>query len=314
MTQGPTSKRDEFLDFWQRRERWFMVAAPYVLLSLCVIVDAASRPGGLDRGFDLDLAGAMLAFLVMAVLDRHDARETWFGPTPIPFRFAAPAIATLAAVWLVNTTIASLFSWFGWIGTEQDQRRTEEVTSLTEANARLAESLATNEELQQRLVSRARESLSAARRSVAALAPEPLEGARLPEAVSSVAQRWSQLHGIPVAVITTGEVRATAADAEVALLRTAQEALANVAKHAHAGRVGLTLSYMEDLVTLDVRDDGVGFDAVHGTCPDRPAGVGGYGLSVMRERIESVSGSFAVESEPEVGTAISAAVPLGGAA
>ena len=45
----------------------------------------------------------------------------------------------------------------------------------------------------------------------------------------------------------------------MALLRTAQEALANVAKHANATRAGLTLSYMGDVVTLDVRDDGVGF-------------------------------------------------------
>ena len=54
---------------------------------------------------------------------------------------------------------------------------------------------------------------------------------------------------------------------EVALLRTAQEALTNVAKHAHASRVGLTLSYMEDLVTLDVRDDGVGFARSTGPAP-----------------------------------------------
>ena len=44
-------------------------------------------------------------------------------------------------------------------------------------------------------------------------------------------------------------------------MRAAQEALANVAKHAGAHRVGLTLSYLEDVVPLDVRDDGTGFDA-----------------------------------------------------
>ena len=46
------------------------------------------------------------------------------------------------------------------------------------------------------------------------------------------------------------------------LLRVAQEALANVAKHAGASRAGVTLSYMEDVVSLDVRDDGAGFAAV----------------------------------------------------
>ena len=46
------------------------------------------------------------------------------------------------------------------------------------------------------------------------------------------------------------------------LLRVTQEALANVAKHAAADKVGITLSYMGELVTLDVRDDGVGFAPV----------------------------------------------------
>ena len=97
---------------------------------------------------------------------------------------------------------------------------------------------------------------------------------------------------------------------EVALLRTAQEALANVAKHAHASRVGLTLSYMEDLVTLDVRDDGVGFATVNGTGPRRPRDAeGGFGLAAMRQRVEGVAGTLEVESEPDAGTAISAAIP-----
>jgi signal transduction histidine kinase len=49
-----------------------------------------------------------------------------------------------------------------------------------------------------------------------------------------------------------------APEAEFALLRTAQEALTNVAKHADATRVGVTLSYLENEVALDVRDDGKG--------------------------------------------------------
>src|SRR5580692_6474010 len=106
----------------------------------------------------------------------------------------------------------------------------------------------------------ARESLSEARRSVEALRPESLELARLSEALGEVAGRWSSLHGIPVQVTTTGTARPMPPEAEFALLRTAQEALANVARHAGATRVGVTLSYMEDQVALDVRDDGQGFD------------------------------------------------------
>jgi signal transduction histidine kinase len=106
----------------------------------------------------------------------------------------------------------------------------------------------------------ARESLSEARRSVEALRPESLETGRLSEALAEVAGRWSTLHGIPAQVTTTGTTRPMPPEAEFALLRTAQEALANVAKHAHATRVGVTLSYMEHEVALDVRDDGRGFD------------------------------------------------------
>ena len=84
--------------------------------------------------------------------------------------------------------------------------------------------------------------------------------ARLSDALGEVAGRWSALHGIPVQVTTTGTARPMPPEAEFALLRTAQEALANVARHARATRVGVTLSYMECQVALDVRDDGQGFD------------------------------------------------------
>ncbi|WP_051323756.1 sensor histidine kinase [Candidatus Solirubrobacter pratensis] len=146
----------------------------------------------------------------------------------------------------------------------------------------------------------ARDSLAEARRSVRALRPQPLERARLPEALAQVADGWSALHGIAAAVSTTGAPRPLPVDVEATLLRTAQESLANVAKHASASRVGLTLSYMDDLVTLDVRDDGVG-----GAAP-RP---GGFGLTSMLERVQGLQGSLAIESEPGSGTAVSASVP-----
>ena len=123
----------------------------------------------------------------------------------------------------------------------------------------------------------ARESLSEARRSVQALRPEPLERARLSDALTGVAERWSALHGIAVQVTTTGTARPVSPDVEFALLRAAQEALANVGKHARATRVGLTLSYMDHEVALDVRDDGQGFDpgrlrtSFSATEPLRPA-------------------------------------------
>ena len=146
------------------------------------------------------------------------------------------------------------------------------------------------------------ESLSEARRSVHALCPEPLRSARLSEALAGVAERWSALHEIPVRVTTTGTALPIGPEAEAALLRIAQEALANVAKHARATRVGMTLSYLGHEAALDVRDDGEGFD------PARPDAAG-FGLIAMRQRVESLSGTLQVESEPGAGTGISARVP-----
>jgi signal transduction histidine kinase len=147
----------------------------------------------------------------------------------------------------------------------------------------------------------ARENLSEARRSVRALRPEDLEDARLPEAITGMSERWSSASGVAVGVETTGDPRPMLADVEVALFRVAQEALTNVAKHAKASRVGLTLSYMDDVVLLDVRDDGVGFEP--------GASNGGFGLSSMRQRLLRVAGSLAIESSPGEGTAVNASVP-----
>lgn len=151
----------------------------------------------------------------------------------------------------------------------------------------------------------ARESLGEARRTVHAVQPEVLAGARLPDAIGDVVRRWSEVNGVAAALTTTGDPRPMHTEVEVTLLRAAQEALANVAKHARAGRVGLTLSYMEDVVTLDVRDDGVGFTPG----APRPGAAGGFGLAGMRQRVQRLAGRLDVESEPGGGTAVSASVP-----
>jgi signal transduction histidine kinase len=151
----------------------------------------------------------------------------------------------------------------------------------------------------------ARESLTEARRSVEASRPVPLENARLPDALAEVAREWSALNGVPVRVTTTGEPLPLHPEVEVALLRMAQEALANVAKHARASRTGVTLSYSDGEVILDVRDDGVGF-APSAATGGRDAG---FGLTAMRQRVLRVGGTLEIESEPGGGTAISARVP-----
>jgi signal transduction histidine kinase len=149
----------------------------------------------------------------------------------------------------------------------------------------------------------ARDSLSEARRAVQALRPEPLAGSRLPEALSDLAARVAEASGVAVSAETTGEVRPLLPEVEVTLYRVAQEALANAEKHAKASRIGLTLSYSDDVVLLDVVDDGVGFRP-----GDRGDGTG-FGLEAMRHRVQRVAGTLSVESTPGDGTAVSAQVP-----
>jgi signal transduction histidine kinase len=146
----------------------------------------------------------------------------------------------------------------------------------------------------------ARESLAEARRSVQALRPRELDGAQLPDALGDLARRWADGSGVDLRVDVTGDPVPLSPPIEVALFRVAQEALTNVAKHANASRVGLTLSYLGDVVLLDVRDDGVGINNGRHQ---------GFGLKSMTQRIRSVGGTVAIESTPDEGTAVSASVP-----
>ena len=153
----------------------------------------------------------------------------------------------------------------------------------------------------------ARENLTAARRSVAALHPAPLDSATLPDALAEVARRWSERVGVPAGFAVTGTAIPLHPELEATLLRITQEALSNVDRHARAGRVGITLSYLEDEVILDARDDGVGFDP--DAPPRPPSASGGHGLPGMRRRAERLAGVLHVEAEPGGGTAVSVRLP-----
>ncbi|MCL9760900.1 sensor histidine kinase [Frankia sp. AiPa1] len=150
----------------------------------------------------------------------------------------------------------------------------------------------------------ARSNLVEARRSVRALRPEQLDRASLPGALAALARDWTGRTQIQADVVTTGEPTRAPGETESALFRIAQEALANVANHAHATRVRLTLSYLDDTLLLDVADDGRGFHPSDGSPPGR------YGLTGMRRRVETLSGTLTIESTPGDGTIVNAAIPL----
>lgn len=150
----------------------------------------------------------------------------------------------------------------------------------------------------------ARAALEDTRRLIRALTPAELVGRSLPEALRRLVAHRADLD---VQLVVDGDPYPLPTPVAVALLRAAQEGIANVSAHAGAGRVGLTLTFQPHAVSVDVVDDGKGFD------PQRPGGPTtgtGMGLDVMRSRLAEVGGTLVVESAPGLGTALGATVSM----
>lgn len=91
---------------------------------------------------------------------------------------------------------------------------------------------------------------------------------------------------------------------ETVLFRVAQSALRNVSLHAETKKAEVKICFAEDLVTLSIKDNGIGFDPAGPFIPPT-----GWGLAGMRERVESVSGQFDLQSSPGKGTTIKITIP-----
>jgi two-component system NarL family sensor kinase len=152
---------------------------------------------------------------------------------------------------------------------------------------------------------RTRASLAEARRSVLALRAGPLAHQELHEALAELAQRFQEDSGISVAQSLVAIAPSNSAEA---LYRIAQEALANVRKHANARHVRLELRNDESQALLIIEDDGCGFDVEQQ--PQRAPSEGGFGLTSMRERAHLAGGSLLIHSAPSSGTRVEARVPL----
>lgn len=154
----------------------------------------------------------------------------------------------------------------------------------------------------------ARQGLEAARAFVRDKRPAELVNATLTDAVGNLVERWREETSIPARYSASGQVRNLSPAHEAAILRIAQEALANIYQHAAAHRAVLNLQYGAGELRLEVDDDGVGFDAADP--PDSREDGSGYGLRTMRDRIEELGGSLMVKSGRGEGTTISAVLPI----
>ena len=152
------------------------------------------------------------------------------------------------------------------------------------------------------------DSLADVRRIVAALAPVELEDDALASALQRMLDRAHNEAGLAVELHVDDSMPILPTEVEVALLRTAQSALANARLHARASRVVMSLVDADDTVRLDIIDDGIGFDQPAWE-QDADAG-SSYGLRFMRARLRELGGGLDIESTPGEGTALSIHLPI----
>ena len=153
----------------------------------------------------------------------------------------------------------------------------------------------------------ARQGVNQARRVVQDLRPDVLENRSLFDGIEQVTADWSQQSGIEAKAVLTGQPLNLSTSQETVLVRVVQEGLANVQKHAEASTVQITLSYMDNLVMLDVQDDGIGFSS---ESKSPHAQNGGFGLRAMAQRVTQAGGSLELESDPGEGTTVVVRLPV----
>ena len=148
------------------------------------------------------------------------------------------------------------------------------------------------------------------RRLTRDLRPIYLEDLGLIPALDMLARDSSTSLGIPVTFQTTGKERRLNPSEELALYRMGQEALSNIARHAHASCAEVTLNFAREEIILVVYDDGVGFEVPES--PAEMATTGHFGLLGIQERAELIGAHLGLESESGMGTVLTIRLPHNG--
>lgn len=199
------------------------------------------------------------------------------------------------------------------VGQEEERRRLarelhdDTIQSLIALNQRiqLAEMNAPDEPLRGRLAEMqgmVEQTIGDLRRVTRDLRPIYLEDLGLSPALQMLARDAAASHDIPIDYTLEGEERRLPAATELAFYRIAQEALSNIARHAHAERAGVTLSFGPAAATLTIVDDGAGFDVPENL--NALAAAGHYGLLGMQERAQAVGARLTLDSAPGRGTSL----------
>jgi signal transduction histidine kinase len=156
----------------------------------------------------------------------------------------------------------------------------------------------------QRLVE---QSMDTVHRFARELRPPVLDDLGLLPALRACMKDFTKRTRVPIHATTMTAVESLGLDKRTVLYRVAQEALSNVAKHARATLVEVSLIKLDGHVCMEIHDNGKSFQAQRALFTKK---IKRLGLLGMRERVEMVGGAFAVESSPGKGTTIRAQIPL----
>lgn len=154
-------------------------------------------------------------------------------------------------------------------------------------------------------MARARATLADARSAIDDLRTAPVSSTDLQGRLAEEARRFAAATDIPC-ITRFSSLSPTSPACGEAIVRSVAEGLVNVARHAEATRVWVCATEEDGELSIEVRDDGRGFD------PDAVAGQGHYGLLGMRERARLLDGRLELHTAPGSGTTLRLLLPTGG--
>ncbi len=187
--------------------------------------------------------------------------------------------------------------------------------TLTGINVRLAalktESTVDIKDLQKKITSTQRlveKSVDIVHRFARELRPSVLDDLGLIPALESFMKEFMEKTGVRVSLKSFAGIEMLDSIKRTVLYRIAQEAITNVARHAHANHVAVCFQDQGDVIRMEITDDGHGFEVEGTSKPKKKSNR--LGLLGMRERVEMVGGTFCVESAPGTGTTVRVEVPV----
>jgi signal transduction histidine kinase len=148
----------------------------------------------------------------------------------------------------------------------------------------------------------ARVGLREARQSVQALRQERLVGKSLAQALDELMTKLTEGTDLRTKLSVQGSTHELSADAEASILRIGQEVLTNAVRHARATQFEARLVSSDEMFSLEMRDDGCGFDSRRQYA--------GFGLRGIAERADEIGARLEVDSTPGAGTRITVSLPL----